>query len=139
MSRGNNHVAYRTSQPTMHTLRHSLILATIVAFLGACSAQSRYTRLGDAYPARPADAPIEVFQTGEPSRPFVRIARLDAHFEKTHWMGSDLDDAMVELKKQARVAGADAIIDIKERTSRIAETRIYHVTATAIRFEDGGH
>jgi hypothetical protein len=114
-----------------------LALVVISALLGACSgSQSRYTRLGPHYPAKALDAPIEVFETGEPSRPFIRVARLDAHFERTSWIGSDLADALPELKKQARLAGADAIIEINERNSRVAETRIYHVTATGIRFVD---
>jgi hypothetical protein len=114
-----------------------LALVVIGVLLGACSGtQSRYTRLGPHYSAKALDAPIEVFETGEPPRPFTRVARLDVHLEKTHWIGSNLADALPELKRQARLAGADAIIEIKERNSRVAETRIYHVTATGIRFVD---
>jgi uncharacterized protein YbjQ (UPF0145 family) len=56
--------------------------------------------------------------------------------EKTHFIGSSLDDALPELKKQARLSGADAIIEIRESSSKTGETKIYHVTATGIRYTD---
>jgi uncharacterized protein YbjQ (UPF0145 family) len=77
-----------------------------------------------------------VFREGVPDRPFERICRLDVHLEKTHFVGSDLDDALPKLMTEARLCGADAIIEIEERRSRIAETRVYHVNAIGIRFSD---
>ncbi len=71
-----------------------------------------------------------------PTQPFERIARLDAHYEKTHFVSTSLDTAIEELKKQARAAGADAIIEVDERRSRLNETMILHVTATAIHFTE---
>jgi uncharacterized protein YbjQ (UPF0145 family) len=38
------------------------------------------------------------------------------------------------LKKQARQAGADAVIEIQEIRSQILETMVYHVTATGVRY-----
>jgi len=98
--------------------------------------QSRYVMLGETYPPRPEGYEIEVFRTGLPERPFVKTSRLDVHLEKTHFIGSSLKDALPELKKQARLSGADAIIKIEERSSKVGETRIYHVTATGIRYTD---
>jgi uncharacterized protein YbjQ (UPF0145 family) len=43
---------------------------------------------------------------------------------------------MPELKKQARLSGADAVIDIQEKHSKVLETSVYHVTATGIRYTD---
>jgi len=77
-----------------------------------------------------------VFRDAPPQRPFTRISRLDVHFEKTAFIGSSLDGALPELKKQARLSGADAIIEIRERTSMVGETKVYHVTATGIRYTD---
>ena len=52
-------------------------------------------------------------------------------------MKSSFEDALPELQAQARLAGADAIIEIDERQSQVLETMVYHVTATAIRYTDG--
>ena len=68
-------------------------------------------------------------------RSFVRISRLDVHIEeKTYFIASSLNEALPELNKQARLSGADTIIEIRERSSMVGETRIYHVTATGIRY-----
>jgi Putative heavy-metal-binding len=105
--------------------------------LAACSTtQSRFSVLGATYPPKPESFQVAVFPDAPPSRPFARIARLDVHLEKTVFVESSLEDAMPELQKQARLAGADAIIEIREQRSSIAETRIYHVTATGIRYLD---
>ena len=77
---------------------------------------------------KPASFAVQVFDGASPDRPFERIARLDAHFEKTHFATTFHDTAIEELKKQARAAGADAIIEIDERRSRLNETLILHVT-----------
>jgi hypothetical protein len=69
-----------------------------------------------------------------PNKPFNRIARLDVHLEKTGFVRSSFDDALPELKKQARQAGADAVIEIQEIRSQILETMVYHVTATGVRY-----
>jgi len=92
--------------------------------------------LGDSYPPKPEGYDVQIFQNEIPQRPFVRISRLDVHLEKTHFVGSALDDALPELKKQARLSGADAIIEIRESRSGVGETKIYHVTATGIRYID---
>jgi hypothetical protein len=102
----------------------------------ACAtSQGGFRPLGTAtYPAKPADAAIEVFEAEPPSRAFDRIARLDAHYEKTHLIPTGRETAIAELKKQARAAGADAVVDVVEKRSRVGETLILHVTATAIRY-----
>jgi hypothetical protein len=92
--------------------------------------------LGQTYPPKPESYEVQVFSGTAPARPFVRISRLDVHLEKTHFIGSSLEDALPELKKQARLSGADAIIEIRESSSMVVETKIYHVTATGIRFTD---
>jgi uncharacterized protein YbjQ (UPF0145 family) len=73
--------------------------------------------------------------TESPQKPVRRISRLDVHLEKTHFMTSSLEDALPELKKQACLSGADAIIELNERSSSVGETQIYHVTATGILYE----
>jgi uncharacterized protein YbjQ (UPF0145 family) len=49
-------------------------------------------------------------------------------------MTSRFEDALPELEKQARQAGADAVIEIEERRSQVLETMVYHVTATGARY-----
>ena len=112
------------------------IAVVLVAVAGCASTIGRYEFLDKSYPERTANAPVEVFATGEPSRPYVRVARLDAHLEKTGFMPSNLTEALPELKRQARRAGCDAIVEITERHSEILETRVYHVTAIGIRYID---
>jgi Putative heavy-metal-binding len=112
-----------------------LCLITFVV-MSCATTQSRYSWLGESYPPKPEGYQFEVFQTELPSKAFVRISRVDVHLEKTHFISSSLEDALPELKRQARLSGADAIIEIRESTSAVGETKIYHVTAIGIRYTD---
>lgn len=119
----------------MNSIRSTLALWLVALFMVSCATtQSRYTMLGDSYSAKSEGYDIQVFRDGVPQRLFVKISRLDVHLEKSHFIGSSFDDALPELKKQARLSGADAIIEIRESSSMVLETRIYHVTATGIRY-----
>jgi hypothetical protein len=97
--------------------------------------QSRYVMLGQSYPARAEDCDLEVLRNGNPDKEFIKISRVDVHMEKTHFIQSGLESALPELKKQACLSGADAIIEIQERSSSHIETQIYHVTATGIKYK----
>lgn len=120
----------------MRRARPGLLTLGVAVLCVACAtSQSGFRPLGSAtYPAKPADSAIEVFEGEPPSRAFDRIARLDAHYEKTHFISTSRETAIAELKKQARAAGADAIIEIEEKRSQVGETLILHVSATAIRY-----
>lgn len=121
----------------MRTIQNAFWLCMLSLFAVSCSTvQSRYSLLGDSYPPRPVNHEVHVYYDVHPQRPFVRISRIDVHLEKTHFRGSSLEDAMPELKKQARLSGADAVIDIQEKHSKVLETSVYHVTATGIRYTD---
>lgn len=121
----------------MSAIRMALVLLfTALLTISCATTQSRYSMLADSYPPNPEGHDIQIFRDGVPQRPFVRISRLDVHLEKTHFIGSSLDDALPELRKQARLSGGDAIIEIRESRSMVRETRIYHVTATGIRYID---
>ena len=121
----------------MKRIRNILCLCFIVLTSMACSTvQSRYSFLGSKYPPKPGTFEVEVFQTEIPTRPFEKISRLDVHLEKTHFISSSLTQALPELKRQARLSGADAIIEIQERKSMLGETKIYHVIGTGIRYTD---
>ena len=109
----------------MHRLVYGLGMCFAVMLITACATmQSRYIMLTEQkYPPRPEGHEIAVFRTGSPDRPFIRISRLDVHLEKTHFIGSSFEDALPELKKQARLSGADAIIDIQSVLRRWAKRK----------------
>ncbi len=113
--------------------RLGAIIITIL--LAACaSEESKYVSLGHNYDPLPGNYPVEVFRFGLPEKKFERIARLDVHIEKTHFLSTDFEDAAPKLIEQARLSGSQAIIEIEERQSSILETKVYHVTATGIRY-----
>jgi len=119
----------------MNIIRSTLALCFVALFTVSCATmQSRYSMLGNSYPQKPEGCDVQVFHDEVPQRPFVKISRLDVHLEKTHFINSSLDDALPELKKQACLSGADAIIEIRESSSMVWETRVYHVTATGVRY-----
>jgi len=109
---------------------------TVVCVVACATTQSKFRWLGSPYPAKPATYVVEVFESGPPARPFERIARLDAHFEKTGFMPTARQAGLEELKKQARAAGADGIVEIQEMHSHVGETRILHMTAIGIRYTE---
>jgi len=111
------------------------ILIALTLLLAACTShQSRYVPLAETYDALPSDFDVEIYRYELPQRPFKKVARLDVHIEKTHFLSTDFEDAVPELKEQARLSGSHAIIEIEERKSSLLETKIYHVSATGIRF-----
>ena len=113
----------------------ALVVGTLL--LSACTTQqSRYVLLDQSYGPLPSYFPVEVFRFGLPEKPFERVARLDVHLEKAYFLSSDFEDALPSLIEQARLSGSHAIIEIEERTSSVLETKIYHVTATGVRFLD---
>jgi len=77
-----------------------------------------------------------VFQDGVPTRAFVRVSRLDVHIEKTDFRRASFEEALPELMKQARLSGADAIIEIQERRTWVVGSQAYHVTGTGVRYAD---
>lgn len=113
----------------------ALFLVTLLT-VSCATRQSRYALLGQAFPPKPESCEVLIFREAAPPRTFVRVSRLDVHLEKTSFVGSSLESALPELKRQARLSGADAVIEIRETRSTVGETRVYHVTATGIRFKD---
>jgi hypothetical protein len=115
--------------------------ASALVFLGALLAscattQSRFSPLGQAVPPRAEDCSVAVLRDSVPQKAFERVSRLDVHMERTGFAQADLESALPELKKQACLSGADAIIEIQERSAGYLENRAYHVTATGIKFKE---
>lgn len=117
-------------------MRALALCAAALALLGCATTQSRFVPLGPAHAPLVETQEVAVFTSGEPARPFERVSRLDVHLEKTHFMKGRLEDALPELKRQARLSGAQAIIEIRELRSGIGETSIYHVTATGVHYAE---
>jgi len=115
-------------------IRSIVILLVVILITSCATTQSRYSMLGQSYPPRAEDCKVDIFKTGSPDKKFIKVSRLDVHLEKTHFIGSSFEDALPELKKQACKSGADAIIDVQERSSMVGETKIYHVTAIGIKY-----
>lgn len=113
----------------------SAVLAIVIAAAACGVKQSRYVMLGERFPARPPDASVEVFRSEPPARPFQRISRVEVHLEHSLGMPS-FEAALPELKKQAQLSGADAIIEIEETRRWYAETGIYHVIGIGIRYSE---
>jgi hypothetical protein len=121
--------------------RRAVSLASLLVFAfgvaGCATTQGTFRPLAQSQPPKPAGVAIEVFESGAPTRPFERIARLDAHFEKTHFIHTTHEAGIAELQRQARLAGADAVIDVRETRSRVGETFILHLTGTGIVYTSG--
>lgn len=121
--------------PRMSFARSTYVaFSALLCFSGCATTQSHISFLAEHYPPHAADAAVEVFREGVPNRAFTRIARLDVHLEKTGFVKSYFEEALPALKKQARQAGADAVIEVQETRSQILETMVYHVTATGVRY-----
>src|SRR6266487_3437465 len=111
------------SRSSMRRVRARRTLSTsAVVFLGTllvscATTQGRFTPLGQAVPPRPGDCSVAVLKDSVPQKAFERVSRLDVHLERTGFAQADLDSALPELKKQACLSGADAIIEIQERST----------------------
>jgi hypothetical protein len=106
----------------------------LVAMASCATNQGRYMKLAENVAARDADCMVDVFKVGLPIKNYIKVSRLDVHLEKTHFRRPTFDDAIDELRKQACLSGADAIIDVEERSSSILETGVYHITATGVKY-----
>lgn len=118
--------------------RAGLIAALGCVLLAGCvSVQPTAFPIGDKrLPPKPSTAAVQLFRDAAPPRAFSRVANLNVHIEKTFFLPSAFSEALPQLEQLARQHGADALIDVVEKKSRLNETFIYNVTATAIAFTD---
>lgn len=125
----------RVSRPCSALESIAVFLALLLT--SCATTQGRNVSLGQTYPSRPENCSVVVYKNIVPQQAFERIARLDVHIERTHFSQSDFESALPELKKQACLSGADAIIEVQERSDSFrVENRVYHVTATGIKFNE---
>jgi hypothetical protein len=114
-----------------------LLGVTVLLGAGCATTQPMSFPLGSRiYPPKPLSAEILLFKDTAPGRKYEPIARLNVHIEKTFFIPTAFEEARPKLVDLARQRGADAIIQVEEKKSRLNETFIYNVTATAIIFTD---
>lgn len=89
------------------------------------------------YPAKSADCEIQVFQDLKPDRPFAELGVINYHDEKHRTKAGNLklEVALPLIKARACQAGADAIMNVHVTQVKHLEWAMFHVSATAIRFE----
>jgi len=118
--------------------RRSLLAAVLAVTLAGCmSVQPAAFPIGKPRPPRSERSQIQLFKDAPPSRPYEEVARLNVHIEKTFFIPSAFPEALPQLEKLARQNGADAIISVSEKKTRLNETFIYNVSAIAVAFVDG--
>lgn len=113
------------------------VAAVLLLVAGCATEVGNHTLIGKSYyPAKPKDAPIDVFTNELPSRPFDRVAILDVRCESQGFMTPNLEkDGLPVLKNHARAAGCDAIIEVAERTPQqnwSLETKVKQYTGVGI-------
>jgi hypothetical protein len=113
------------------------LVGVCLALAGCVSVQPTAFPIGEhRLPPKSPQAQIQVFRDTAPTRKFEQVARLNVHIEKTFFVPSAFKDALPQLEELARSYGADALTKIEEKKSRLNETFIYNVSATAIVFTD---
>jgi hypothetical protein len=90
-----------------------------------------------SYQARQEPCDIEVFQDSKPDRSYVELGALNYHHERHRASAGQLtlDVALPQIKKRACEIGADAIVNVHVTEERRLEWALFHVAATAVRFE----
>ena len=106
-----------------------------ILFVGCATEISNHTFLKQPYPAKASDFVVEIFTNGLPAKSFERIATLDVHCEGQGFVDPTIEKAIPVFIKQARAAGCDAVIEIKEAPTPANwtfETRVRHYTGIGI-------
>lgn len=89
----------------------------------------------EARPPMPGhpDGDIEIV-SGAPGRPFIKVSHLDLYVEKKAPGEPSLEEVLPELKRQARLSGAEAIMDVEWTLRGTKDAGVYHATATGIAY-----
>jgi hypothetical protein len=117
-------------------VRAALVAAAALTLV-SCGSGMQFVRQDmTRYPAKPADAQVEIHEGGTLT-PHVVIGTFTAHRDMTvnYGEGSNSDRLMDDLRKAARKVGADALIEVHPvLTDDSADKARITVTATAIRY-----
>ena len=117
--------------------RDALAVVLGALLLVACSSEppARFSAWGSkSFPAKEASFEVAIFDSVLPERSFERIARIEVAMDMPASSEPSLQDALPELKRQARLAGADAIVDIRLARSTAGSITRFQVNATGIRY-----
>jgi len=111
--------------------------SALLLFLGACATEvGNHTFVGKSYPPKPQNYSIDVYTNAPPNRSFERVAILDVHCEAQGFQMPNLaSDGLPKLINEARLAGCDAIMDIRSRVPTnnwTLETKVIQFSATGI-------
>ncbi len=80
-------------------------------------------------------APAEVaVLTDPPARPFTKVSSLDFWVEKKTPGDGSLEEVLPEIKRQAGLSGAQAVINVHWTLAGPSGGRVYHVIATGIAY-----
>lgn len=120
------------------SVRSMPFLALLLAFLAGCMATPKVIRFGPSFGSKSPNAPVEVFQTRVPDRPYQEIALISVG-------DTDDDYCMEQILLKARELGADAVI-LKGRVGTtavavpvggmaLASGSDYGLSAIAIRYK----
>jgi hypothetical protein len=130
--------SFPTNAPRRDKGRPVVATCLAVLTLAGCATEVGSFTATEKLAPKPANHPIAVYTNGVPDRAFRRVATLDVRCESQGFMQPTIaTDAIPMLIKQARAAGCDAIMDIKERKppeNWTFETKVLLVTATGIAF-----
>jgi len=128
--------AERRHLPSTLRSHGKLLIMLGTLLLAACGSNSaRFSAMpGKSFPPKDETFEVAVFESVLPSQAFERIARIDVQMEMSTSAEASLQDAIPELKRQARRAGADAIIDIRLKRSKSGEITVFQVSAMGIRY-----
>jgi hypothetical protein len=115
-------------------VRNVAVIFLAWCLCGCMATTGNYRPLNGGATARAADCQVSVYKDAPPKLPYVAISRLNVHLEKTFFVSSDYVSAAAELKRQACLSGAEAVVDLQEQSSSYLETRIYNLSGTGARF-----
>ncbi len=88
---------------------------------------------GPAPEAHTVPAEVAVL-TDPPARPFTKVSSLDFWAEKKTAGEGSLEEVLPEIKRQAALSGAQAVVDVHWTLAGPADGRVYHVIATGIAY-----
>jgi hypothetical protein len=119
----------------------ALVVCLLGTLLCSCGAKARISFVpkgAASYEARQGPCGIQVFQDSKPDRPYVEIGTINYHHERhrTSAGALKLDTALPQIRRRACEIGADAIVNIRVTDEKRLEWAMFHVTATAVRFQE---
>ena len=89
----------------------TLVISHGCASTGFMMARPKVTLYGTPLPPKARSAPIEVFETQKPDRPYREVARIEVRDTNDRW-------SLEQIQKKAREVGADGVI-ITGRSGRV--------------------